>query len=342
MTGRCPTAEELAHRRMILRRSAWALVAGMAIAALSWKAITAPEGVVDPTAADAQLGHGAVVVNTALLVFREGLEAVLVLAAFTASFVGAGRRLRRPVAGGAALALAASVGTWFLAIGVIGALGGPGLDVQAGTGLLAVAVLLVVMNWFFHKIYWTGWISAHNRRRRALVGSSAAGRRALLGLTLLGFTAVYREGFEVVLFLQNLRIKAGSATVLEGVGLGLAFTIAVGVVTFVLQHRLPYKRMLVVTGALLGFVLLVMVGESVQELQLAGWLPAHSLGVTFPGFVGLWFAVFPTVEGVLAQILAAVLVLGSYFLAEQVRVRRPRARAERTRRLQLDALPERR
>ena len=341
MARRCPTAEDLARRKLILRRSAWSLVAALAIAALVWKAITAPNGVADPTAADSHLAHGAVVVNTALLVFREGLEAVLVLAAFTASFVGAGRRLRRPVAGGAALALVASVGTWFLAIGVIGALGGPGLDVQAGTGLLAVAVLLVVMNWFFHKIYWTGWISAHNRRRRAHVGGADAGRRALLGLALLGFTAVYREGFEVVLFLQNLRIKAGAGTVLEGVALGLGLTVVVGVLTFVLQQRLPYKRMLVATGVLLGFVLLVMVGESIQELQLAGWLPAHSLGVTFPGFVGLWFAVFPTIEGILAQALAALLVIGSYFLAEHVRVRRPQARAQQARRAQFEALSDR-
>ena len=95
-----------------------------------------------------------------------------------------------------------------------------------------------------------------------------------------------------------------------------------------------------VPGALLGFVLLVMVGESIQELQLAGWLPAHSIGVAFPGFVGLWFAVFPTVEGILAQLVAAALVLGSYFLAEHMRVQRPRARAEQSRKLQLDALSE--
>ena len=49
--------------------------------------------------------------------------------------------------------------TWFAAIAVIGAVGGPGLEIQAATGLLAVVVLLVVMNWFFHNIYWTGWIS---------------------------------------------------------------------------------------------------------------------------------------------------------------------------------------
>jgi high-affinity iron transporter len=70
-----------------------------------------------------------------------------------------------------------------------------------------------------------------------------------------------------------------------------------------------------------------MVGESVQELQLAGWLPTHSLGITFPGWTGLWLAFFPTVEGVLAQLLAAGLVVGSYFVAEEIRVRRPRRAA---------------
>ena len=232
MRLRCTTVEEIAQRKLLLRRAAWSVVAAAAIAALTWKAITAPDGVPDPTASGTHLSHGAVVVDSALLVFREGLEAVLVLAAFTASFIGANRALRKPVAAGASVALGASVVTWFVAIWIIGALGGPGLDVQAATGLLAVAVLLVVMNWFFHKVYWTGWIAAHNRRRRELQGTPGAARRLLLGLALLGFTAVFREGFEIVLFLQNLRLTAGSTTVLEGVALGLALTVAVGAVTF--------------------------------------------------------------------------------------------------------------
>ena len=56
---------------------------------------------------------------------------------------------------------------------------------------------------------------------------------AVLGLVALGFSSVYREGFEVVLFLQNLELQAGTATVLEGVGIGLAATVAVGAITFV-------------------------------------------------------------------------------------------------------------
>ena len=108
--------------------------------------------------------------------------------------------------------------------------------------------------------------------------------------------------------------------------LGLALTVAVGVATFVLQHRLPYRRMLVATGVLLGFVLLVMVGESVQELQLAGWLPTHSLGVSFPGWLGLWLALFPTVEGVAASCSPQRLVDRLVLPRRAVRVRRPRRR----------------
>jgi high-affinity iron transporter len=318
----------LAARRSLRRR--WPLyLVGALGALLAWSALSASGGTPDPTASS-RLSHGAVVLDSGLLVFREGLECILVLAAVTASMLGPSAVYRKPVATGAGFGLAASVATWFLAAWALGQLGGGGLAVQAATGLLAVLVLLVVMNWFFHKVYWTGWISSHNRRRRRILDRAGVDprRATLLGLLLLGLTSVYREGFEVVLFLQNLRLAYGSSVVLEGVAVGLALTLAVGALTFLAQRKLHYKRMLVLTGVLLGVVLIVMVGESVQEMQLAGWLPATALPLAVPGWVGLWFAVFPTVEGLAAQLLAAALVVGSYLGAEYVRVRRPRARGE--------------
>jgi high-affinity iron transporter len=262
------------------------------------------------------------VLDSGLLVLREGLEAILVLAAVTASFRGADAIRRRPVAGGAVVGIGVSVVTWFIAAWAIGQLGGPGLDIQAATGLVAVAVLLVVMNWFFHRVYWTGWIQHHHRRRNRLLAGTGAGVTA--GLVLLGFTAVYREGFEIVLFLQNMRLKYGAGTVLEGVAIGLAFTVVVGVLTFYAHKKLPYKQMLVLTGATIGFVLVVMVGESAQELQLAGWLPTTNIGVTFPGWTGTWLAFFPTVETLVAQGLAVAAVVGSYLVSEYMLVRRPK------------------
>jgi high-affinity iron transporter len=73
--------------------------------------------------------------------------------------------------------------------------------------------------------------------------------------------------------------------------------------------------MLVLTGVLLGVVLLVMVGEQAQEMQLAHWLPTTPISAlqgVIPGWMGLWFAIFPTVETLAAQAIAATLVLGSY------------------------------
>jgi len=313
-------------KRSLRRRWPLYLLGGGAILLL-WSALNASGGTPDPTSSS-HLSHGAVVVDSGLLVFREGLETILVLAAVTASMMGATAAYRKPVAAGAGIGFAATVATWFVAAWAIGQLGGGGLAVQAATGLLAVIVLLVVMNWFFHKVYWTGWISSHNRRRKRIVERAGVdGRRAtLIGLLVLGLTSVYREGFEVVLFLQNLRLGYGDGVVLEGAAIGLALTLAVGALTFFAHRKLHYKRMLVVTGILLGVVLVVMVGESVQEMQLAGWLPTTAVPLAIPGWVGLWFAVFPTVEGLVAQLLAAALVIGSYYGAEYVRVRRPRAR----------------
>lgn len=296
------------------------------VGALFWQGVTA-SGVPDPTAA--HLDSAAVVTNTGLLVFREGLEAILVLTAITASFVGTQQRYRRPVAIGAGLALLASIVTWFVLVGLISAIDAPALAIQAVTGVLAIVVLLVIMNWFFHKIYWTGWIAHHNRRKRNIEAQVAAGTSgATTGLLLLGFSAVYREGFEIDLFLQNLRLQVGSGTVLSGVIIGLAATAVVGALTFFGQHKLPYKKMLVLTGLLLAMVLIVMVGESVQELQLAGWLSTTAVPLPIPGWMGIWFALFPNVEGIVAQIVAGIAVFGSYIAARYLRVWAPQRRSQ--------------
>src|SRR5437588_8671064 len=116
-------------------RRTWLLADAAMLALFAYLALTARGGPADPTA-DSHLSHGAVIVNSALLVLREGLEAILVLAAVTASFMGSNRDKRRPVAIGATVSLGATVLTWFAAVWFIGSLGAPALDVQAATGLL--------------------------------------------------------------------------------------------------------------------------------------------------------------------------------------------------------------
>src|SRR3984957_6448210 len=304
------------------------LAIGVLVVILGWHA---KGGTADPTdlPPGRSLSHTTVVINSAILVFREGLETILVLAAVMASFLGANRLYRRPVAIGGGGAVLASIGTWFLVIWFIGQFHGGEYDVQAATGLPALIILLIVMNWFFHRVYWTGWISSHHKRRRSLLSSDPETNRrgVLLGFALLGFTSIYREGFEIVLFLQNLRVTFGSSIVLEGVTLGALFTAAVGVLTFSLHQKLPYKRLLIITGAMLLVVLVVMVGEEVNEMQLAGWIGTTSIG-NWPGWLGQWFSLFPNVQTIVAQVGAVVLVLGSYLMAEYLRVWRPRRRGK--------------
>src|SRR5947199_2812796 len=291
------------------------------VAMLVWQGVTA-QGAPDPMRPNTS--PTVAFLDIGILVFREGLECILVLAAITASMTCPKRAHRRPVALGAGAAFIASLITWLIAVRIVGSLSGhlSAVDLQAATGLLAVIVLLVIMNWFFHKIYWGGWIRAHNRRRKSLVENARAvgisQRHLWWGLILLGFTSLYREGFEVVLFLQSYNLRLGGGVVLKGALLGIVLSGMVAVLTFVLQQRLPYRKMLITTGILLGMVLLVMVGEQAQEMQLAHWIPTTQidrLANVIPPWMGMWFAIFPTVETLVAQLIAAVLVIGSYYAA---------------------------
>ncbi len=306
-----------------------AVVLAVAVAGviLGWHA---HGGTPDPSLPGNHMSATSAVINSAILVFREGLETMLVLAAVMASFLGANKTYRRPVAAGGLTALAATIATWFAAVWLISQLGGRGLDLQAATRLPAIVVLLVVMNWFFHRVYWTGWIAHHHKRRRNLLATTGdtAMRRTLLGLALLGFTSIYREGFEIVIFLQNLRVTFGSSVVLEGVTLGALFTAATGALTFGLHQRLPYKRLLIITGAMLVIVLFVIVGEEVNEMQLAGWIGTTSIGIAIPGWAGQWFSLFGNVETITAQVAAVTIVVGSYLAAQYLRVWRPRRRGQ--------------
>lgn len=309
------------------RKSGWIILLPailLVIAVLVWQGITT-KGAPDPT--QPHTSPTVALFQIGVLVFREGLECILVLSAVIASMVGRHESHRRPVIVGAGVGFVATLITWFIAVGIIKNLmqSVSALNLQAATGLLAVLVLLVIMNWFFHKIYWGGWIGMHHRRRKELLHSAKEAEisnvRLLWGLGLLGFTSLYREGFEVVLFLQSYRLQMGEKLVLGGALLGLFLTGIVAVLTFIAHRRLPYRKMLVLTGVLLGFVLLVMVGEEAQEMQLANWIPTTKinwLADYMPDWMGLWFAVFPTVETLVAQALAATVVIGSYFLARRM------------------------
>ncbi|MGA7398311.1 MAG: FTR1 family protein [Solirubrobacterales bacterium] len=269
---------------------------------------------------------GTVITNAALIVFREGLEAILIIAAITASMIGARRYLRKPVYRGALLAIPASVLSYAAMVALLGSFAKYGEKVEAVVGLMAIGVLLIVLNWFLHKVYWTEWIATHRKKTKELTAAvgagAAAGGATVFGLYALGFESVFREGMETVLFLQALQLAAGTGPVLVGVLIGLTAMGIVGFLTFKLESKLPYKKLLIVTGVLISLVLFTMVGTTVRTMQGVGWLPIHPIDVQIPLWMGNWLGVFPSVETLAAQIGAMAFVIGSYYAAGWVSKRK--------------------
>ncbi|MYC97174.1 MAG: iron permease [Caldilineaceae bacterium SB0661_bin_32] len=299
--------------------------------------IAAIRDVLDEGLAEAQtvLGSGAaplaIITNSAVIVFREGLEAIVILAALMASMVGAYAAFRRSMLVGVILATIATVITWWIAQRLMLAFSSFGERLEAVVSLIAVGVLLLITNWFFHRVYWKDWLAGFHQRKKVLLGGAAESLLSAqaLGFIALGFTSVYREGFETVLFLQALVLDAGPAIVMQGVALGLLATAIVGFFTFQLQTRLPYKKMLVITGILIGGVLLIMVGNTIHTMQAVGWVPISPVGsLSLPYWVSLWLGIFPTWETICGQGAAAVFVIGSYYLAEFQQKQRVRAGAQ--------------
>ena len=134
------------------------------------------------------LGH--VAGNAAIIVFREGLEAVLILASLLASLrTLEERQFRRPLIIGAAFAFVATAITWWVANQLLTVLLPLGERLEAIVSLIAIGVLLLITNWFFHKVYWTGWMANFHARKRRLIGGIAVITISqALGLVILGFT----------------------------------------------------------------------------------------------------------------------------------------------------------
>ena len=261
---------------------------------------------------------------------REGLEAVVVLAALLAGMRGREHRsTRRRVITGAWLALAATALTFWISRSVILSLSRYGEKLESVISVLAVLVLLMVTNWVFHKVYWVGW----NAKLRKLSKSGEPGaesRLEWLSLVMVGFLTIYREGFETTLFLQSLILESGMKWVLVGIACGAVLVAATGVLIFVIGARLPYRKLLVLTGVLVVTILVTFLGSTVRLFQTVGWLPIHPIpGLHLPSWAGFWFGFYPSVEGIAIPLLGLAYVVGAWlFVKIQASRRGARAMAE--------------
>ena len=248
---------------------------------------------------------------------REGLEAIVILAALLAGLRGAENlHIRHGIVKGAILGVLASGLTFWLSQTIVRSLVRYGEKLEAIISVLAVIILLMVTNWVFHKMYWVGW----NARLRDLSKSAKAVRgpfweiSALLGV---GFLTVYREGFETTIFMQSLVLEGSATSVLVGALAGFAFIGTIGMLIMFFGAKLPYRKLLVVTGVLVVSIMVTFLGSAVRLFQTVGWLPVHPLpGLDVPNWAGVWLGIYPSWEGLLIPPLALVYVAGAWLFTK--------------------------
>lgn len=269
------------------------------------------------------LSPATVVYTVLTIAAREGLEAVVVLAALLAGMRGAqNRRTRRYVVTGAWLALAATAVTFWLSRTLIQSLSRFGEKLEAVVSVLAVLVLLTVTNWVFHKVYWVGW-NAKLRKLSKSSDSTGETRWEWFALVAVGFLTIYREGFETTLFLQSLILESAMKWVLVGIAAGALLVGIAGLVIFVVGARLPYRKLLVFTGVLVVTILVTFLGSTVRLFQTVGWLPIHPLPqLHLPSWTGFWLGFYPSVEGLTIPLLGFVYVGAAWLFVKWQSLRR--------------------
>ena len=242
--------------------------------------------------------------SSLLILLREGLEAMLVLAAIIAFVRKTGRREAMPwIHAGWLGAVALGVVTWFVAERVI-TISGANRELTEGiTALIASAMLLYVGYWLHSKSYAQAW--QHFIRDRV---TAALGKGTVWAMAGVSFLAVYREAFEIVLFYQALWVQAGESgrqAVLGGVAVAAVLLALLAWLILKYSVRLPIGPFFAATAWLLALLAVVFAGHGVAALQEAGVLDARPFGHLSIPMLG----VHPTLQGMGAQMVALALVL---------------------------------
>lgn len=251
-----------------------------------------------------------------IVLVREGLEALLVIAALSAYVArsGAGDQ-RRWVLGGAAAALAASlVAAWLFELFNNGAHDDL---LEAATMIVAAALMLYMSGWLILRQDPRGW-QAYLRQH----ADRALARGGAWTLAGIAFLAVFREGAETVLFLHGLAVVAGgwTAGILGGLAVGGAILVVLYAVIQRAAMRLPLRPLFLVSSAVLFVMALRFVGAAIQELQEQAILPVDDV----PALPEWWgtVAMNASFEALVAQ---AAIVVGAALGALVMRRRAARA-----------------
>ena len=241
-----------------------------------------------------------------VILLREGLEAILVLAAVMAMLIKSGRREALPyVHAGWIGALVLGGLTWVIASYVV-TVSGAGREVTEGVTALVAAVMLLYVGFWMHR-------HSHAERWKSYVEhrvQAALSGRTLWALASIAFLAVYREAFETVLFYQALWVEAGPPGHLA-VGAGcLAGFVGLALVAWLILKlglRLPVAWFFGLGSALMAVLAVVLAGKGIAALQHAGKLPVGPLDLpTIPSL-----GVYPTWQGVVTQLVLVLVIVAA-------------------------------
>jgi len=252
-----------------------------------------------------------------LVILREGLEAILIVGALAAYLTKGGHLLaRRWLYGGALVGIAASLATAVAVEMLVGELGLGGEVLEGVTMLLAAAVLFSISYWLVSKVEARHWQEYIRERLNRALGTGS--RLAMGGVS---FLAVYREGFETVLFYRALAADTdGSGAVLAGFVVGCLVLTVVYAAISRFSASIPIRPFFTATGVVLYLLSFRFLGAGIAELQSAGVLPLTP--VTWWPRVGA-LGMSPDLETGLAQmVLLAAALVAAFVIAVAPRLRR--------------------
>jgi high-affinity iron transporter len=263
-----------------------------------------------------------------IIMLREGLEAVLLLAILFGYLESTKNgQYRKYILYGVGAAATVTVASVFLIDQLFAVLPFGREVLEAITALLAVAVLLYVSFWLIARLEQRRWLEFLKARIWTAVSAGSA-----VSLVLIGFTSVYREGFESVLFYQALN------TFGAGLGLYIALGAAAGAVvlavlallTFKYGRKLPIKVFLTTAVCFVMATSVAFLGNAISALQVADVLSFTRLDSWphLPIFLAQATGYSPTQETVIAQALLASVYLSGAIWVFGVRPARQRRGAK--------------
>ncbi|MDO9328013.1 MAG: FTR1 family protein [Pseudomonas sp.] len=250
-----------------------------------------------------------------LILLREGLEAILVLAAILAFLRNTGQQSAvRSVNVGWGLALLAGLATWALAAYVIDVSGSQRELLEGATALFAAVMVLWLGVWMHDRRHAAAW--------QDYIKSSLVGGGGRFGFATLAFFSVYRELFEVILFYETLWLQAGPAghnAVLAGGATALVLLVGLAWVILRGSQKLPLSLFFSINAGLLCALSVVFAGHGVKALQEAGIFGTRPV----PFFDFDWLGIHADAYSLSAQcvaIVAIVVLYGRSWMAEKRRV----------------------